>query len=197
MKTSESIKNIAGALMEFQSKMIGIPKDGKNPHFGNTYTSLSTIINTIRKPLADAGLTFTQLPTGEDGLTTILMHPESGEFIETELRMRPTKDDPQGRGSALTYMRRYSLSAILGLNEEDDDAQEASKPTAGKKNSKKKELPWLNTGSDAWMRAVKALHDGKELDFVIGELTKRYRINKDDQAELERIFNEDVIENVL
>ena len=52
----------------------------------------------------------------------------SGQFISSTMEMKPSKDDPQGRGSALTYMRRYMLASILGLNAEDDDGNKASKP---------------------------------------------------------------------
>lgn len=132
MNKSESIKEIAKALITFHIKVDKINKDAKNPFFKSAYASLSNILDAINDPLNQAGLSFCQFPSGEHGLTTILMH-ESGEYIYSEYFMRPTKDDPQGLGSAITYQRRYALSAILGLNiDEDDDGNAASKPSIKK-----------------------------------------------------------------
>lgn len=131
MEKSESIKSIAKALITFHVKVEKVKKDAKNPFFKSKYASLSNILETINEPLIESGLSFCQLPTGENGLITILMHGESGEFIQSTYEMRPVKEDPQGRGSALTYQRRYALAAVLGLNiDEDDDGNGASKVTS-------------------------------------------------------------------
>jgi len=61
------------------------------------------------------------MPDDEDGLTTILIHAKSGEFMESNYKIRPVKNDPQAVGSAITYARRYALSSVLGLNVDDDD----------------------------------------------------------------------------
>jgi len=140
MKTSETIKEIAAALVEFQSKLTTVKKDGKNPHFGNKYASLSNIIEAIQAPLTECGISVIQLPVAESQLETILLH-KSGEFISEIYTMRPVRNDPQGIGSAITYQRRYALGAILCLNiDEDDDGQAASQP-AKKVEMKPKEKP--------------------------------------------------------
>ena len=127
METSESIKEIASALCKFQGSVEKIRKTENNPFFKSKYADLSTILDAIREPMTENGLSFVQCPTGEDELTTILMHL-SGEWIKSNYTMKPVKNDPQGRGSAITYQRRYALSAILGLNiDEDDDGNAASK----------------------------------------------------------------------
>jgi len=126
MEKSESIKALAKALSQFQNEVGVIPKNSTNPFFNSKYADLSDILTAIKKPLHAAGLSVSQLPTGEHTLTTILMH-ESGEFISSAYAMKPKKDDPQGIGSAITYQRRYALGAVLGLNiDEDDDANAAS-----------------------------------------------------------------------
>lgn len=126
MNKSESLKNIAAALMNFHTKVSRVRKDSTNPFFKSKYASLSNILEVISQPLVDAGLSFSQFPAGDNGLTTILMH-QSGEFLESTYEMKPSKDDPQGRGSAITYQRRYALAAVLGLNiDEDDDGNKAS-----------------------------------------------------------------------
>lgn len=126
MNKSTEINELAKALARFQRAMVAIVKDAKNPFFKSKYVSLNAIISAIREPLASEGLSFAQFPSGENGLTTILMH-ESGQWLEDTVAVQPTKNDPQALGSAITYMRRYALAAVLGLNvEEDDDGNKAS-----------------------------------------------------------------------
>lgn len=128
---SDSIVNLAKALVAFNLEVKIIEKDAKNPHFKNDYATLDTIINEVRPLLAKHGLVVMQFPGGDGEhytLRTMLMH-ESGEWIESEpLTMKPVKNDPQGIGSCTTYARRYSLSAMLSLNTgEDDDGEQASR----------------------------------------------------------------------
>jgi len=128
MEKSESIKEICKALMQFHSEVGKVKKSATNPFFKSRYANLPSILDVIEEPLITAGLSFVQFPSNESGLTTILMH-ESGEYLQAEYIMRPSKNDPQGLGSAITYQRRYALGAILGLNtEEDDDGTKASEP---------------------------------------------------------------------
>lgn len=143
MNKSESIANLSKALVTFHSKVSSVKKDAENPYFKSKYATLDNFIETINKPLQEAKLSFSQFPDGVNGLTTILMH-SSGEWIESRYEMTPSKNDPQGLGSAITYMRRYALGAVLGLaTEEDDDANTASTKTETKKaipESLKKEI---------------------------------------------------------
>lgn len=136
MNKSESIKNIAAALGIFREKMVPVKKDSDNPFYHSKYASLDTILIAIDEPLSVAGLSFVQFPDG-NGLTTILMHADSGEWIECGFTIPLAKNDPQGAGSALTYMRRYALGAILGLaTESDDDGNVASTPKLSKVTGK-------------------------------------------------------------
>lgn len=134
METSLEIKNIAAALQIFHDEVTPIVKDATNPHFKSKFASLDNIISHIADPLEEANLSFVQLPDG-DGLTTIIMHGPSGEWIKATANLHLDKNTPQGQGSAITYMRRYALSAALGLaTEDDDDGNEASKaPVAQQK----------------------------------------------------------------
>jgi len=126
MEKSESIKNIATALNEFQRDVETIRKTETNPFFKSKYASLADILTVIRQPLADNGLSFVQFPKGKYCLETMLMHT-SGEWLAESYEMEPTKKDPQGAGSVITYQRRYALGAILRLNiDVDDDANKAS-----------------------------------------------------------------------
>ncbi|ULL14335.1 recombinase [Paenibacillus sp. H1-7] len=135
---SESIKNIAAALVKFNGEVKMIEKDAQNPHFKNQYASLDTIIDEVRPLLAKHGLSVLQFPGGDGErftLRSMLLH-ESGEWIESEpIIMRPVKNDPQGIGSCSTYARRYSLSAMLSLNTgEDDDGNDATQPNINRQN---------------------------------------------------------------
>jgi hypothetical protein len=128
MQTSQYITQLTKALVAFQKEVGTIKKDAVNPHFKNTYASLAAIIEAIKEPLTRNGLTYVQFPSGVNGLTTRLMH-ESGEWMEETFTVTPSKNDPQGVGSAITYQRRYALGAVLGIaTEDDDDGNAASGP---------------------------------------------------------------------
>jgi hypothetical protein len=126
MEQSNEIKQLATALCSFQESIETVRKTNTNPFFKSKYASLSDILEVVRQPLADNGLSFVQFPSGEYGLTTMLLHV-SGEYLRDSYKMTPTKNDPQGAGSVITYQRRYALGAILGLNiDVDDDGNSGS-----------------------------------------------------------------------
>ncbi len=133
MEKSQSIENLAKALSKFQEEVGNVKKDSTNPFFKSKYASLENVINTIREPLGKNGLSFSQIPCGENQLLTILMHI-SGEYISATMKMTPKDNTPQGQGSAITYARRYAISALLGIaTEDDDDGNMASSTTSAKK----------------------------------------------------------------
>ena len=121
------------ALSKAQGVMGAATKGRQNPFFKSRYATLTDCWNVCREPLADNGLSVIQFPTGNtpEGVTlrTILAH-EGGASIESEFLMPVVKRDPQGVGSAISYARRYALSAILGIvSDEDDDGNAASGKT--------------------------------------------------------------------
>jgi len=133
MEFSPTVGEIAKALGQFQYSVGTIKKDATNPFFKSKYATLENIIEHITDPLAKNKLTFSQFPDGA-GLTTILMH-ESGEWMKATMPLH-MGSKPQEQGSALTYARRYALSAVLGLAvDEDDDGNEASKPSQAAKTA--------------------------------------------------------------
>ena len=129
MKTSENIMNISKALLQAQTNITFAGKNARNPHFKNTYADLTAVIDAIKSALNDAGIVFMQTPSpsesGTLALTTRLIHAETGEYIEDTGVCPLPKSDPQGYGSAMTYMRRYSLASICGLYQDDDDGEQA------------------------------------------------------------------------
>lgn len=130
MNKSESISNLAMALCKFQGEIENPKNTANNPFFKSKYAPLSEVINTARPILFNNGLSILQSPSGDGEhiiITTLLMH-SSGEWIEGEpLILKADKPTAQGAGSAITYGRRYALTAILGIaSEEDDDGNSAT-----------------------------------------------------------------------
>jgi len=131
---SESISALAKALATAQSSLKNTPASKDNPHFKSKYTPLDDLLDMARSVLPTHGLSVLQNVSGASdtvSIVTMIMH-ESGEWIESDpLTMKTEKNTPQGQGSAITYGRRYSLSAILGIaTDPDDDGSEAEKPKA-------------------------------------------------------------------
>ena len=137
MNKSESINDLASALAKFQAGLKTVKTDSTNPHFKNKFASLAAIFDAIRAPLAACDMSVSQV-CDDQGLVTILMHT-SGQWIASRMPIMSRKaDDPQAYGSGLSYAKRYSLSAILGvaIEEEDDDGERAAKKPTGQTSSR-------------------------------------------------------------
>ena len=140
MKHSDELKNIAKALAKFQADIKDPARDKDNPYFKSKYVALDGLLDAVRPVLATNGLSFIQSPVsnGQDmGVTTLLMH-DSGEWIESDpFVLHAVKNDPPACGSAITYARRYSLSAVLGVAwDDDDDANIATKGHQSRSNAR-------------------------------------------------------------
>lgn len=149
MKSSDSIANIAPALVKAGAALEPVSKDGINPAFRNTYATLDAIMEQVRPVLAAHGLCVLQgvtHPETVDGrviglsVETRLLHL-SGEWVSTVVTLPVEKATAQGAGSAISYGRRYGLSAILGLTAEDDDGNAASKGPKTPTPAAKREEP--------------------------------------------------------
>lgn len=130
MNKSESIAGLAAALAKAQGAMKGALKDSANPFFKSKYADLASVVDAIRAAFSANGLSYIQTvePSDKDEVRveTTLLH-SSGEWISCGVLSLPvSKVDAQGYGSALTYARRYSLSAAVGVAPEDDDGNAAS-----------------------------------------------------------------------
>lgn len=130
MEKSDSIAALASALSKAQACMENASKDTKNEFFKSKYANLESVVGVIRPAIEKFGLSFIQVCHDWDvgaKVETIILH-ESGEWLSCGIMAAPaTKADAQGFGSALTYARRYSLSAAFGVATEDDDGNAASK----------------------------------------------------------------------
>lgn len=135
VKISAPCDKLMAALSKMQGELKMALKDSDNPYFKSKYADLATCINTAKKPMADNGLSVSQ-HCGFDGnyvrCVTVLGH-SSGQYMASTCVIPVTKKDAQGVGSAITYARRYSFSAVIGLSQDDDDGNWASnKDVAGK-----------------------------------------------------------------
>lgn len=130
VRRSPSIVALMKALHKAQSELRNPPKDSVNPHFKSRYSDLATVRECVQPVFLKNSLVVLMLQCELDdspALTTILSHTDSGEWIETTAKLRPTKPDPQQVGSALTYARRYALLTIAGVvGDDDDDGNAAS-----------------------------------------------------------------------
>ena len=127
---SNDITELAKALLNVQRQLHPAMKDAKNPFIGSNYASLNSVMDTCRDALLENGIWLCQYPVPVDtpgaiGLATKLTHAESGQWQSSLAVVPLPKADPHGMGSAITYARRYSLSAMLGIITEDDDGEAA------------------------------------------------------------------------
>jgi len=131
MNQSESIANLAKALSTVQGKLTYAVKDSANPFFKSKYADLESVWDACRNLLAENNLSVMQFPgyyhEGSMLLTTMLTH-SSGEWISQETSFPVSKPDSHGCASAVTYMRRICLAAVVGVVQADDDGNAASSP---------------------------------------------------------------------
>jgi hypothetical protein len=121
---------VYSAFLRAQMKFGPALKSATNPHFRSKYADLSACVEAVIDALNNEGLALTQetIPNSDGvAVRTVLLHTSGGRLFLGELFMPAIKHDPQGFGSALTYCRRYSLLAAMGLAPEDDDGNSASK----------------------------------------------------------------------
>jgi hypothetical protein len=129
---------LAEALVAAQHEMPAVDRDGNNPHFKSSFTTLDNLLSKVRPVLNRNGLVLIQAPDMEDGrevLRTIIMH-RSGEQLSFAAPLSPTKEGPQGQGAAITYMRRYAAAAALAIaDQEDDDGNRTAAPEAAQRQA--------------------------------------------------------------
>ena len=133
MDSSQSLVNLAPALVKAQKSMQAAVKDSNNPFFKSKYADMNSVMDAVKGPCHDNGLCFVQVCHDHErciGVETIIIH-DSGEWLSCgEVVLPAAKDDPQGYGSSTTYARRYSLSSAFGVGAEDDDGNAASQAPA-------------------------------------------------------------------
>ncbi|WP_424355218.1 ERF family protein [Methanobacterium sp. MBAC-LM] len=188
------IKNIAAALLEVQRKIKNPSNTAVNPFFRSKYAPLPDILNCVRPILTENGILLIQNTgsneAGDVYVQTKLIHT-SGEVIETDkLLLKPEKNTAQGIGSAITYGRRYQLTALLGISsEDDDDGNIASKarPKDGSNHSQDdaEAVKWIaeitemlvaknfNVNENAIISKAKQLYNGQQIKRIEDQLKRK------------------------
>ncbi|SPT99151.1 recombination protein, phage associated [Lysinibacillus capsici] len=167
---SESIAELAKALSLFQGEVKQPLKDKANPFFKSKYVPLENVVEAITEIAPKHGLSFIQYPINQDnkvGVVTVLMH-SSGEYIQMEpIFTTPAKNDAQATGSVITYLKRYSLSAVFGItSDEDDDGNSASTVDDKQKTT--------NNGGVEKLSAA-------QLKMITGKVAELSKINNESQ----------------
>lgn len=130
MNQSETINELATALSKAQGEMQAAIKDKVNPFFKSSYADLGSIWDAARPVLCKYGLCVMQTteltPDGTKTIMVTTLAHTSGQWMKSYLPLNPSKNDSQGVGAALTYLRRYSLSALVGVVCDDDDDGETA-----------------------------------------------------------------------
>lgn len=186
MQKSESIKELATALAKAQAKIENAVKNSANPHFKSKYADLAEVLNTVRPVLAEHGLSVAQFPSLDGSIAsveTILMH-SSGEWISSIASAPVSKQDAQGVGSATTYLRRYSLAALAGVAQEDDDGNAAVSPAPQRQQAKPQKSALTN---DRFQAAIERVRAG---EYPLDKLKSDWLLNDDQIAAVSALEQE-------
>jgi len=169
------MKHLFKALADFQQEVPVIHKGTQG--YGYSYADLPKIFEVINPLFQKHGLGFTQL-VGTDEITTMLFHIESGESLTTSTSV-PNNVQLKGMnefqvlGSAITYIRRYALSAMLGIiTDKDTDA-------AGEQVKNETKKPKIE--GERFLKAVEAIRAG---EFTAEELQAKFELNEVQQKAL-------------
>ena len=182
------------ALAKAQGEVENASKSSNNPHFKSKYADLAEVLNTVRPVFAKNDLSIMQ-STAFNGsfvsVTTLVAH-KSGGLIYSTASCVPGKTDAQGIGSATTYLRRYSLAAMAGIAQEDDDGNAAAhngKPSPIKPEGQPTSGAWeaVDSATQAGLLKLAAsIAEFIETGDATGawELIERQALNTDEKAAL-------------
>lgn len=182
-RTSESTAKIDAAMAKAQSQIEAASKDKVNPAFRSKYADLSAVWEACRKALTDNGISITQWPTHSDDhrLHLITRLACEGEWMLCEFSIPTSKQDAHGYGSAVTYAKRFSLAAAVGVVADDDDDGNAAagRPanTQAKTEPKKEhgqlhgplKITDLKNGMKEFARDLEACSDADELNALMSK----------------------------
>ena len=165
METSTEINLISKAMIELNKEIINPKNSAVNPFFKSKYTPLNDILTEVRPLMSKHGLAIIQNTTSENtliGIQTMILH-ESGQFIKSDVMYtKSDKDTAQGQGSAITYGRRYQISAMLSIASEDDDDGNGAGPP------KKTTPPPPEKPKGNYIKASKAISEATEISKLNG-----------------------------
>ena len=144
---SDEVGEIAAALAVAQSQIDPAIKGSENPFLKNKFADLNSVIDVVRPALSASGIAWPQIIDRIDGvdcIVTMLIHTGSGQWIRSRIPLTCEESKGTNRnqamGIAITYARRYALTAICGVTQEDDDAASAAPSTGEKEKAKNLEI---------------------------------------------------------
>lgn len=182
LEMSAEIGEIFGAIAKAQGSIENATKDRANEHFKSKYATLAAVYDACRKALSEAGVAVVQAPfnAGEDiGVVTMLGH-SSGQWLRGRLQVKPMRYDAQGAGSVITYLRRYILSAMVGVAPDDDDGEAAVGRPAGNAGQQQR--------TSAQSRAAQAGNAADQKPAGSGEVDRNAEANERDK--IQGLYNE-------
>jgi len=197
-KMSESINELAAALVKVQSQLPAVPKSKtvqvatkSGSKFSYSYAPLDAVWDGCRNLLSENGLALTQTMCHNDScpcLETVLLHT-SGQWISSTLPLVATQD-PQQLGSAITYMRRYALAALVGIVADEDDDAQAGRPQRQDQHPSKESNGRQKDG--ALSPKARFLRKAQELQGKIPEENFRAILREFDWASPEDVADDDL-----
>lgn len=175
MQHSDSVKEIFGALSKFRAQVKQPAKTAKNPYFNSKYVTLEGVMQAIDAALPGTGLAYSQLV--EDGgngasVSTLVTHSSGEWMLYGPLTLAPTKRDPQGYGSAITYAKRYQLASAFGISSDIDDDGNAG--TFGEDN---RQVQTQQVRQHRQTPQQKALHDAATAKMEAAQAAKQEAAN--------------------
>lgn len=202
--TDKQLDQLLPALFKAQGELEHAKKTSDNPHFKSKYADLAEVLDTAKPALQKNNLLVTHWREVDEHLNEYLittLYHTSGQFIRSRTILLPVKKDPQGYGGAVTYARRYDLSAILGLAQDDEDGNtEKMKPTQRKKFAEEmlkqiNEAPTLKDLESIWKAGQAQISDYEtslpEAYFQIitaKENRKEYLLSEEDFQKTKQLY---------
>ncbi|MFR8580671.1 ERF family protein [Bilophila wadsworthia] len=175
---SDQIRELAQALIKVQEQLQPATKDANNPFTKSKYATLNSIMDSCRDALLSNGIWLCQYPVptepGYLGLVTKLTHAESGQWQSSLAVVPLPKADPQGVGISMTYIRRYALSAMLGIVTEEDTDGEFTLDKLNRPQKQKNAVNASQGGKTTWMiqdkQKISSPQIGRQRTFPIASL---------------------------
>lgn len=191
MEHSEKIDELGAALSKAQGILEAAKKDSNNPFFKSKYADLASVWESCRAALSSNGLSIVKSPEESDSgiaVVTMMLH-SSGQWIRSRYTMPVSKVDAQAVGSAITYARRYSLAAFVGVAPDDDDGNGAG---SGEKQSAKKDSNFPNYPDEnfegnkkGWEASIKS---GKHTpDSIINMVSTKYTLSDEQKETIKKL----------
>ena len=165
--------NINEKLFNLQQEIGTVSKDASNPFYKSKYFDINSLIKQLQPLLKKHRLLLLQ-PIEEDIVYSKLICVDGTGATISGLKL-PVIADPQKLGSCITYYRRYTLSSLLGLQAEDDDANAASGVT--------EEQKWLNPNTPEFSKAIEFIKGGGSVEAI----KSKYKVSKKVQDELAKL----------